>query len=171
MGLIKLSPTGKLSTGHVLDVSKGPFERALKDYDSLLYVAWNADKLKGWGCWEIKRRPALKSVVYRETFEGNTYSVLDYDENPLINHVLDCAFLNYDQLRKIKEMDIWVNGNPAHFVDNLESRERSHVENENRKNREELRYMGKQIRNEMKDFKDMIAGGLNPAELANHWDK
>jgi hypothetical protein len=163
-----MQPTGRLIKGHVLDVDRATFTRALQAYDSLLYTAWNPKKLKGWGCWEIRRKPERLTPVDIEIFEGNTYTFLDAIENPLVNHVLDCAFLNYDQLRKIQTMDT-TKENQRYWVDQLEANEKAHVEKLKEAALENRKYAAKQFKREVKDFKEMVASGMNPALIANHW--
>lgn len=166
-----LGPTGRLSAGHVLDVARVPFQRALRDYDSQLYVRWNPAKLRGWGCWEIRRQPAEKSVVETATYKGQTIVRLEYLENDLVHHVLDCAFLNYDQLRKLKDMDTYKYSSVSAWQDAQESIAKDRKAAQALKARSELKYLSKQIKSEMKDFRDYVASGHSPHQLANHWDK
>lgn len=170
MAKIWLAPTGKISTGNVLDVAKGPFLQALKDHDSQLYIKWNPNKLRGWGCWEIRRLPNTKSAVEVVEFEGNTYTRVEYKENNLVHHVLDCAFLNYDQLRKIKQMDTWQYGQGKGFVDALETREKEYVARKRQEAVEARKYAAKQFKREINDFKEMVQSGLNPAVIQQYWN-
>ncbi len=171
--MIQVGPTGQITQGHVLDVSRRAFERALRDYDSLLYVKWNPKKLRGWGCWEIRRRPEKYVVLESVTFEGNTYTKVGPKELDIISNVLDCAFLNYDQLRKIKSMDTWKKDGSygKDFVRNMEAREEAFKEGVKKKDKEDLAYAARQNKTAIRDFKDMIQSGLNPAQIADHWDK
>lgn len=168
-----VGPTGRISEGHVLDVSRVPFERALRDYDSLLYVKWNPTKLRGWGCWEIRRRPERNVALVSEVFEGNTYTLVGPKEIDLVNHVLDVAFLNYSQLNKIKSMDSWTRDGHRgqNFVANMERREEESRQEAQKKADENTRYVARQFKKEIKDFKELVASGLNPAQIANYWDK
>jgi len=75
------APPGKLIRGHVLDVAVGPFTQALHELDKQLYVKWNPFKLRGFGCWEIRRKPNRKVAVFKGTFEGADYYNLEYVEN------------------------------------------------------------------------------------------
>ena len=169
MGKIWLSPTGRLSSGHVLDVARAPFERALRDLDALLYVRWNPKKLRGWGAWEIRRAPAEKSVVEMATYKGQTIVRLEYLENDMVHHVLDCAFLNYDQIRKLKEMDTYAYKSVAAWQDSLESRTKEHREQQALKAKNELKYLAKEFKSEIRDFKEYVNDGNNPHLIANHW--
>lgn len=170
MAVLWAGPTGRLTTGHVLDVNKRAFERVIQDYDKQLYVKWNPAKLKGWGAWEIRRRPESKEVV-DITEDGNTtYLHIGYREYDMIHHVLDCAFLNYDAVRKLKEMDVFTIGY-AQWVAGRESAERKIKEEANAKARAESAYMAKQHRTEIKAFKDMVSSGFNPARLADVWEQ
>lgn len=175
--IFRCGPTGKLIQGNVLDVAIKPFERALKNYDSQLYVKWNPKKLKGWGCWEIRRLPNTKEVCEVFEWEGNTYSRIDYREIDIVNHVLDCAYLNYDQVRKIKSMDVWAKCNindmsQAHkFGDMLELKEKEHEIKVKKAARDEMLYQAKQHKAQIQGFRELLLSGLNPAEIATVWDK
>lgn len=155
-------PCGNLVAGHVLDVAVKPFQRALRDIDSQLYVRWNPRKLKGWGCWEIRRLPNEKSAIFMGTHEGAAFYRLQYVEYDLVHHVLDAAFLNYDALRKIKEMDTW---GTSGWVDRLESAEEEHRQRQREKAQEALRYAIKQNKTAMRDFYEMARSGIHPAEV------
>ena len=160
--LIAVNPTGRLIKGHVLDVAVKPFERALKDYDEQLYVEWNPKKLKGWGCWEIRRKPDYKSVVETATYKDFTIVRLEHLEQDIVNHVLDCAFLNYDQLRKIKEMDAY---NPEHWIHDLEYHENKRRAEKYYEARKELSYALKQNKRVFRQLKEMVQSGQNPARI------
>lgn len=183
-----VGPVGKISQGHVMDVNKKAFERALKAYDKQLYVRWNPAKLKGHGCWEIRRAADKKTYRYsqpprrnkigqlvKDGVQGDIYE-LDgmiiafpkYHENDVMNHVLDCAFLNYDALRKIKEMDTW---NKEHWIHDIDYLERKTVQEREDKALEELKYDLRYHRTAMRDYMNMVNSGVNPAEvlLASPW--
>jgi len=149
---------GKVSKGHVLDVSVKAFTEALKELDRRLYVRWNPEKLKGHGCWEIRIRPLKKTALYQGTFEGVDYYELDYLESDIIHHVLDCAFLNYDALRKLKEMDTT---NPDHFIHSLEYDEQDRANKQLEKAMAERKYAIKQHRSILKDFYERVRSGEN----------
>lgn len=161
-------PTGRLVRGHVLDVDKQGFDEALRFYDKNLYTVWNPHKLGGWGCWEIRRLPTKKSMVYRGSHQGASFYDLEYVENDLIHHVLDCAFLNYDALRKLKEMDTWGNRQWTH---DLERREEEHRETVKRKADEARKYALKQNRSVTRDLYEAVRSGIHPAQilLSSKW--
>lgn len=171
MSKVWLAPTGRLSTGHVLDVARAPFERALRDLDALLYVRWNPKKLKGWGAWEIRRAPAEKSVVEMATYKGQTIVRLEYLENDMVHHVLDCAFLNYDQIRKLKEMDTYAYGSASAWQDALESRARDRKAEQALKAKDQLKHLAKEFKSEIRDFKEYVNSGNNPHRIAEYWGK
>lgn len=161
---IEVGPIGRLSTGHVLDVNKKGFEEALRMHDPQLYVKWNPKKLRGWGCWEIRRRPNFKVPVdYSVTHSGDTIFRMEYKENNLLHHVLDCAFLNYDQIRKIKEIDTWTNAD--HFVHDLDYKERKQQEEVQAKAKKELAYAIKQNKKVFEAFRELVQSGHNPARI------
>ena len=170
MSQVLVSPTGKLIQGNVLDVARKPFERALRDYDKQLYVKWNPKKLHGWGCWEIRRRPDSKQVVDITEFQGTSFVHIEYNEVDVIHHVLDASFLNYDQLRKLKSIDTFTKGYKE-WISDLEYWEKKQEEKELAAARAARDYAAKQFKHEIKDFKEMISSGLNPALLADVWDK
>jgi hypothetical protein len=162
------APSGKIITGHVLDVAVAPLERALKDYDKLLYVKWNPRKMRGWGMWEIRRRPENKSIVDVAEFKGMSIVRLEYDELEIINHVLDVPYLNYDVITKLQAMDRW---NDKYWAANLDYNEAVHRDEGERKNRKELIYGMKQYKKEIREFKEAVLSGHNPAEIAKAWNK
>lgn len=166
----RMGPTGQIIRGHVLDVSEKPFQRVLQDYDSQLYIKWNPNKLKGWGCWEIRRRPNQKRVKAVEKYGEASIVVIDYVEWDIENHILDLPYLNYLGVERLKAMDTWNEGQ-KHFVDRLEAKEADHRAEVERKRRDDMRYAAKQYKTEIKAFKDMIQSGLNPNRLADVWSK
>lgn len=166
----KVGAVGNVCKGHVLDVNVKPFERALQDYDSQLYVKWNPKKLRGWGCWEIRRRPNEKRIKDIVEFKGSSFVVVDYVENDLENHILDLPYLNYLALLKLKSMDTWA-VNRDTWVHELEYRERVKQQEIQDKREKDMRYAAKQIKHEIRDFKEMILSGLNPNQIADYWGK
>lgn len=166
--LVKIGPVGKLIEGHVLDVSKTALTRALRDYDKQLYIKWNPKKLRGWGCWEVRRKPEKKTALYHSTHEGVDYYSLEYYELGIISHIMDAAFLNYDLLRKLKEMDTW---QVKDWVSELEYRERQYFINKHEKDLKDTKYNLLQERSMIRDFRAAILSGTNPANLARYWGK
>ncbi len=170
--MISTSPTGKLVFGTVLDVGRKSLERTLQDYDSQLYLAWNSKKLRGWGCWEVRRRNAHKSVYDLVTLPSGQGTIVDlrYCENDLVNHVLDAPYLNYKILTHLKAMDRW-SENTSFYVDRLESAEKSRLEAAEAERTDKKRYALKQYKKIIGDIRQMVLSGWNPAEMADHWDK
>jgi hypothetical protein len=169
---IWISPTGRIAKGNVLDCAVGPLERALRDYDPQLYFRWNAKKLKGWGCWELRRRPDNKKVVETAVFEGNTIVRVEYKENNFENHVKDFAFLNYSALKWVQDHDAWKYGHKGRdFMKEAEYREAKFDEREEDRAVNELEYNLKQHKSEIRAYRDHIASGGNPYDLADHWGK
>lgn len=156
------APVGKLIRGHVLDVNKKGFDRALKNYDPQLYTIWNPKKLRGHGCWEIRRKPTKKTALHVASFQGTDYYQLFDVEYDLIHHVLDCAFLNYDAIRKLKEMDTF---QKDHWVHDLEYREDKAREEALEKAKEALKYAMKQNRTAAQDFYELVRSGVSPARI------
>lgn len=170
MATYKLGPAGKIITGHVLDVAPAPLQRMLRDYDPLLYVKWNAHKRHGHGCWEIRRRPEQKAVVDVVEYKGMSFVRLEYDELDIISHVLDVPYLNYQVLEKLKSMDIAnADVSKAYWLDHMDSKAKSLNEEARAKAKAEMLYELKQHRREMQEYKDAVASGLNPAQIADYW--
>ncbi len=168
--MIQVDAVGKISEGHVLDVNKERFEQALKDYDPFLYVKWNPKKLKGHGCWEIRRKPEFYTAVDLAEWDGKYIIKMDLYENDLVHHVLDCAFLNYDQLRRIQEMDTWRYGDAKTWQDMIEQktldRQAQEIEAGRRRRHEAARSFKKQIR----ALKEHILNGGNPHDIGKYWE-
>lgn len=170
MAKVWVAPVGNVVSGHVLDVAKKPFERALQDYDPQLYVKWAPKKLRGHGCWEIRRRPESLAIVDYAEYQGNTYFKLGYREVDLIASILDCAFLNYDQLRKIRDMDTFRVG-PKQWIADQEYTAAQMQAARKERAKEELRYAAKEYKREIRDFKEFVLSGHNPHQIAQHWDQ
>ena len=169
---IEVGPTGQVIRGHVLDVSQKPFLQALKDYDAQLYFKWNPNKLKGWGCWEIRRAPEESRVKEVLVWEGNTIVCLDRVEQNLVHHVLDAPYLNYRVLSKLKEMDQWTDDSRGlDFNARAEYAEAKFLEKEEERAEAEKQYAIKQHRSQFRDLKEFVASGGNPYRLADHWGK
>jgi hypothetical protein len=170
MSKIWVSPTGNTIRGHVLDCSVGPLVERLRDHDPQLYISWNPKKLRGWGCYEIRRRPNLKTVKEVLPYGGNTYVVVDYVENNFENHVLDVAFLNYKALEKIKQMDTWQHSRYGkNFMASMDSIAESHAEKAKEAALNERRYELKQHKTMVRDLMDYTLSGGDPSQIANHW--
>lgn len=162
------APTGRVLRGHVLDVSLKPFEQALKDHDRQLYVRWNPLKLKGWGCWEIRRLPNQKRAVYMGSHQGAKFFKVMYVEQQDVHHVLDCAFLNYDAIRKIKEMDIFrlvEQSGYGNLNDLLDAKASEAEELKKAKAVENLRLHIRDNRTAMRDIFEAVRSGTHPAQI------
>lgn len=164
--MIKVGPTGKVVTGHVMDVSKKALLEKLRDYDANLYVKWNPKKNNGNGLWEIRRRPDNLTAIPQGTYKGAAIYTLEYKENSLINHVLDVHILTYNVLTKLKSMDTWGKGS---FTDNLEYNQAKFSEKVDRKTREELKHWAGEYKHEIRDLKEELLRGLNPNLIAKYW--
>lgn len=156
------APLGKLIQGHVLDVNVKKFTEALQHYDEKLYVKWNPKKLRGHGCWEIRRKPNRKTQVFRGVWNGMIfYELRDVEFND-IHHVLDCAFLNYDAIRKLKEMDTW---NVKNFSVDLEKREEEARAKIQAKALDEFKYTLKQHKSLAHDIYEAVRSGVDLGRL------
>lgn len=158
---------GKIVQGHVLDANVKEVEKALKAYDSKLYVKWNPKKNKGQGTWEIRREPEKKRLV--RICEG--FVELKYVENNMAHHVLDACPLDYRVLKQIKEMDVWAQSYYGkNFGKDFESEESDYRETEQARIREDMLYNLRQHRKEWKDFQEYVLSGGNPAHiLSGRW--
>lgn len=170
--IIFMGPSGSIVRGHVLDCAEAPLERKLKEYDSQLYIKWNPKKLKGWGVWEIRRRPNFKVVKETVVAGGNTFHVLDYVENNFDNHVLDVAYLNYKAVEKIKQMDTWQHSmHGKNFMSDMDAKSEAHAEKAKEAALKERRYELKQQNSMIRDLMDYTLSGGDPSQIANYWSK
>lgn len=168
---ILMGPTGSIIKGHVLDVNVDKFNEALRVYDPQLYTKWNPKKLGKHGCWEIRRRPEFNTALDVCEFEGNLIFKVGPYENDLVHHVLDCAFLNYDQIRKLKEMDTWQYGSASQWQDARERRSRDVREKAMLHGMKLRREASRTFKNEIRAFKQFVRDGGNPHLIAQHWDR
>ncbi len=168
---ILMGATGKLIKGHVLDVNEKLFNEALRFYDKQLYTKWNPEKLRGNGCWEIRRRPEFNSALDVAEFNGMLIFKVGPKEYDLVHHVLDCAFLNYDALRKLKEIDTWQYGTSSQYQDEVERRTRNKRQKNALQRKKETAYMAKHYKQEIRGFQEAIRDGVNPHVIANYWDR
>src|SRR5690242_19591015 len=99
---ITVKHPGKIIQGHVLDVNRRHFERALKHYDRQLYTKWNWRKNGGTGCWEIRLKPAKPYAFYEGEFMGAKLFKIEYVETDIVNHILDVPYLNYSVLNRLR---------------------------------------------------------------------
>lgn len=157
-----LAPYGKLVTGHVLDCDKASLERSLKDYDKQLYIKWNPKKNKGYGSWEIRRHPDKKQMVYKCDFNGYKIFEYEYKELDIINHVLDVPYLSREVVGRIKKMDTWTD---KRWNQDLEYREATHRDAQDKKARDDLKYNIKQHTQQWRDFMSHISQGGNPGQV------
>lgn len=165
-----MKPTGNLIKGHVLDVNEALFNEALRFYDKQLYTKWNPNKLHGWGCWEIRRRPEFNTALDVAEFEGNLIFKVGPKEYDMVHHVLDCSFLNYDAIRKLREIDCWQYGTAEQYQDEVARRTRDRREKEQLAVQKERTYMVRHYKSEIRSFMEAIKGGANPYAIAQHWD-
>jgi hypothetical protein len=163
-------PTGNTVKGHTLDCNQKHFDEALRFYDPMLYTKWNPKKLGGWGCWEIRRRPEFNSALDVSEWDGKLFFTVGPKEYDIVHHVLDCAYLNYDAIRKLKEMDCWQHGNSAQYQDEVERRTRDRKEREQQLVLKERSYMVKHYKSEIKGFMEAVKDGVNPHAIAKYWD-
>lgn len=164
--MIKIGSTSKLIKGHVLDINVKHLEERLKRYDSQLYIVWNCKKRGGNGVWEVRRRPDKKTSVFQGTFNGMNLYTVEYKENNLVNHVLDVPILGYHVLDKLVSIDTTLTHN---WVGNLEYAEAKAQETQETKSREDLKHWAKEHKHAIRDFKDLILSGTNPAEISKYW--
>lgn len=171
MAKYKTGPTGNAIQGHVLDCAKAPLERKLKEYDKQLYVRWNPKKLRGWGCWELRRKPDTKVIKETLLFHGNTYHNLEYKELNLVNHIMDIPFLNYNIIETVKSWDTWEKSSSMGFAHDYQYLEGKMLEAEEEKAHAEATYNAKQMKHEIRDLKELVLSGFNPARIADYWDQ
>lgn len=157
-----IKPTGRLITGTVFDCDKRRLEKLLKDLDAQLYLKWNPKKRGGWGCWEVRRKPNQLTKIYQGSFQGQDLYTLDYKESDIINHILDLPYLSYDVIGKLKSMDAWSSKN---FMAEADYAAERHKAQQDKANREELRYNIKQFKREWREFATLVSQGVNPGKV------
>ena len=175
--MIKIGPTGLTITGHVLDCNKQHLEAKLQDYDSQLYLVWNGKKKDKNGVWELRRRPEKKTAIYQGTYQDTPFFKIEYKENNFEHHVKDFRTLNYLILEWVKTHDEWKRMNYVKGDQRqLDQWHRDITYNENKFNdeaakkvRDETIYLMMQEKRAIKDWKELILSGVNPAAIANHW--
>lgn len=160
--MLSIGPTGNLIEGSIFDVSRGAVERQLKFYDALLYIKWNPNKRSKMGCWEVRRRPEKKTAVRQTSFQSGYICTLEYKELDLIAHVIDAPILTYGLVGKIRDMDCWQDKN---WADNLDKKAADFKRRAEEYADREMRYAIKHDRRVLKEFKDLVATGKNPARV------
>lgn len=161
---IKINRLGNTIEGHVLDVRKEPFLRALKDLDSRLYIKWNPEKNAGNGCWEIRIKPTKKVPVYKTTLNGVKYFELEYVEDNLIHHILDVPCLNYRVITRLREMDAYAQKD---WLENMDYQaEKALIEKENKADAER-RYLVKENKKYFRELQELVQSGYNPFSFFN----
>jgi hypothetical protein len=160
---IEIGPTGRICRGHVLDIGKDTLEARLRGYDPLLYLAWNPKKRRGYGCWEVRRRPdKMTATPWAELENGQIIFKLDYVENNLIHHVMDADILSHDVMSRLAEMDMW---KYADAVGEAEYRGQQREERLTAEAHAESMYVAKQHRRQIQEIKELILSGVNPARI------
>lgn len=156
---IKLTPTGKLVQGSLFDCNKKRLERMLKDYDKQLYLKWNPKKNKGWGCWELRRRPNQKTLITHDCGDFVIHKVA-YKENDLVHHVLDLEYLSYSVLDRLREMDAWEN---KRLIADGDYEAERRQDREYDKYVEDRRHAIRQDKKYWKEYLELVRSGYNPA--------
>lgn len=165
-----IAPFGKLITGSVLDCNKDSLERELKFYDSQLYLKWNPRKRKGYGQWEVRRKPDRCINVYQGMLGSAKLFTVEYKEIDIVHHVLDLPYLSRNTLGKIKQMDTW--GKGVDYTKDLEYKEALYRQKEEKAALDELKYNVQQHKKEWRDFAQFVSEGGNPGQvLAGTWGK
>jgi guanylate kinase len=177
MSKIELGPTGNSIIGDVLDVSKKTLEAHIQHYDPQLYLKWNPTKNHGYGVWELRRRPEKKTIVERVMYKGNTYCVVDYQENNWEHHVKDLPQLNYSLLQWLKDADQWTMSNYdpdrilrlQRHLKHMDEAEQRKKDEQAAKARDDMMYKLKQDKAILNDFREKVVSGVNPAHLMRFW--
>lgn len=176
--MIHVGATGRLVQGDVLDSNKEHLERALKAYDPQLYLRWNVKKRKGLGVWELRRRPNEKTATLQGYLpNGQPVLYLDYKEVDIENHVKDVPILGYDLVEWVKRCDQWAAMNYEEgqhqrvdsWLDQMDAGYDRFLSKTETTNQAEAVYGLKQERGMIRDYKDAILSGTNPASIARWW--
>lgn len=157
---------GNVIIGHTLDCRHAPIERWLKNYDSQLYIKWNARKNGGMGCWEVRRRPTKKTIVVHYDLPELQLLEAKYVESDLVHHVLDAKVLDWRIPQRIYDMDTFRHKD---WVSKREYEGALHVDKQERKSREELKYAIKQHSRIFRDWATEVAKGQNPGKVLNQF--
>lgn len=157
--LISVAPTGKLIQCTTFDCDQKNLDRVLQNYDHQLYTKWNPKKKGGMGCWEIRRRPTLKTAIPTAEFEGATIYCLEYYELDIVHHVMDLPCLTYRSLDWLRDMDTFQTKN---WVSSFEDREQRAKEEAEAKNKAELRYKLKHSKQDLQRMMEAVRSGVNP---------
>lgn len=174
---IEVGATGNLIKGDIMDVRVESLERQVKHIDDQLYFRWNPRKLYGQGVWELRRRPAAKSIISKVMYRGETYCILDYKENDWEHHVWDLPRLDYSLLERLRDADQWAHSNydPDRLLrlsrhnQKMGEREFEIKDEIKAKARAEMMYKLKQDKAILKGFQDQILSGVNPAHIGRYW--
>lgn len=155
---------GWVSKGSVFDCNRHSFQRSLEAYDNQLYVGWNPMKNDGRGCWEIWRRPNLKTPIlaYHDEITGLKIYRTEYRPNDFEHWVADLDFLNRDFIKRLKEMDAWENKQLISKHD--DDYEESLTQNEE-KEAEHLKYVVRHNKSAFKDLLEYTQQGFNPLDF------
>jgi hypothetical protein len=185
---ISIKGEAKLVEGHVLDVSRPHLLAALRRYDPLLYIKWNAKKRAGLGVWELRRKPEFKTIKEGEKIntpkgwvirpgdifemDNFTITVPKYHENNFENHVKDFEKLGYHMVDWLASHDLWKYGYKGKDVGREADYNEAVYDNKiDEDSYAEKQYMIKQHRTQFQDFAAYINAGGNPARLVDYWDK
>jgi len=178
---IEIGPTGRTVVGSVLDMNRSAFERLLWAYDAQLYVTWNPTKRRGMGCWEVHRRPAKKSWVHQGHFQGQDFFTLQYAHKPLETWIMDVATLDQRVMFRLWMSDIFRHVPRRPHEDDATYMQRVNAEMDYRAAQhqekvladadERQRYMIKQHKREIAEFRALLLSGMNPAQIANYWGR
>ncbi len=174
---IEVGPTGNLIKGDVLDVSVRGLTEALQFYDPLLYLKWEPKKRDGQGMWTLRRKPEFKVLTYHGEFEGKQLYTLEYKEMDLENHVFNLPSLNYKLLDRVRKADVWVRADYDRsnqrkvqaWTKKLDEDEELYKTEMEQKIHKEAMYNMMQHRSALKEYKEAILSGTNPAHLARYW--
>lgn len=177
--MIKIGPTGRTIQGTVYDCNKTSVEKAIQNYDALLYIKWNPTKNYGMGCWELRRRPEQKSIIDTVEYEGTKFHVIEYKELDIVNHVFDLPVLGYHILERLRKSDVWAKadydgvnqGKLTRLLDRVEETRLKVREDYTKKLEDNALYELKQDRALMNGYREAILSGQNPADIARYWGK
>lgn len=173
----KIGPTGNLIQGTIFDTPKEELERKLKRYDEQLYLKWEPKRNRGYGCWQLRRRPQFKTIVDSFRVDGCIINRLEYKEIDIENHVWDINVLTESLLDRVKACDIWDRveyqegriGRIEQFNQDMEENYFGHRADTQEKTRKEMMYGIMQDKRIVKDFQERIVSGVNPAHLLRYW--
>lgn len=187
MTQVQVKGESKVIKGHVLDVAFSPLLAALKRYDEQLYLKWKPSKRGELGVWQLRRKPELKTVtrgysletprglarVPGDIFEFDSYTI-SFPKYHETRHDVVKEFPRLDNriLDWVAKQDLWKYGHKGKdFATESAYQEAKFEEKVDEESYAEMQYMLKDMRTQIRDFREYILAGGDPYRLMDYWGK